>query len=143
MVSFFCRKCKNNKIWHVIELLNRFFYFLFKIFAFIQSWTTFYHEGYEKHIDYENRFNKSHGGIQALRNNFDYFKSKSTELISNILKDPDFYLNSYETTSSEQTAVTFKQGYLYLLEKSTFEFPIYQLCSFSSRIEFSKRKRAR
>ena len=52
----------------------------------MQSWTTFYHEGYEKHAEFETRFTKSQGGIQELRNNFEYFKFKSTELIQNILK---------------------------------------------------------
>ena len=61
-------------------------FLILKIFAFIQSWTTFYHEGYERHVDYENKLSKSHGGIQALRNNFDYLKVKSSELIANILK---------------------------------------------------------
>ena len=85
----------------------------------IQGWTSFFHEGYEKHIDYEDRFQKSNGGLQQLRNNFEYFKTNSTELINNILKDPERYINSYETIPSDQTStVTFKQSYLYLLEKS-------------------------
>lgn len=56
------------------------------MFAFVQSCTTFYHEGYEKHSDTEGRYTKSQGGIQTLANNFDYFKSRSKELINDILK---------------------------------------------------------
>ena len=50
--------------------------------------------GYEKHVEFDPRFSKSHRGIQALSNNFEYFKSKSSELIVNILKviTPFFFL---------------------------------------------------
>ena len=102
-----------------------FHFFAQSVFAFIQSWTTFFHEGYEKHIDYEDRFQKSNGGLQQLRNNFEYFKTNSTELINNIIRDPERYINSYETISVDQAGpVTFRQGYLYLLEKSKCVFSI-------------------
>ena len=93
--------------------------FFLQIFAFIQSWTTFYHEGYEKHCDYETRLAKSNGGIQALRLNFDYFKSRSLDMIADILKSPEFHMNSFQTMSNEHFVPTTKQGYLYLIEKKT------------------------
>jgi hypothetical protein len=115
----FYRRCLDY-ILCIQEFEEKWFHFFAQsVFAFIQSWTSFFHEGYEKHIDYEDRFQKSNGGLQQLRNNFEYFKTNSTELINNILKDPERYINSYETISSDQTStVTFKQSYLYLLEKS-------------------------
>ena len=95
----FYQKCLDYALC-IQEFEERWFHFFAEsIFAFSQSWTTFYHEGYEKYIDCENRFNKSHGGIQALRNNFDYFRTKSTELISDILKDPEYYISSYQSVS--------------------------------------------
>lgn len=119
--QYFYKKCLDY-ILCIQEFEEKWFHFFAQsVFAFIQSWTTFFHEGYEKHIDYEDRFSKSNGGLQQLRNNFEYFKTNSNELIHNILKDPEHYLSSYETVSSEQnnSPVTFKQGYLYLLEKKT------------------------
>jgi hypothetical protein len=73
----------NNKI---NENLNGDNFYFVKIFAFVQSCTAFYHEGYEKHFDCETKYSKSQGGIQALSNNFEYFKTKSKELITDILK---------------------------------------------------------
>ena len=97
----FYQKCLDYALC-IQEFEEKWFHFFAEsVFAFSQSWTTFYHEGYEKYIDCENRFNKSHGGIQALRNNFDYFKTKSKELIADILKDPEYYIGSYQTVSSE------------------------------------------
>ncbi len=120
--QLFYKKCLDY-ILCIQEFEEKWFHFFAQsVFAFIQSWTTFFHEGYERHIDYEDRFNKSNGGLQALRNNFEYFKVKSSELVANILKDPERYINSYESIPNEQTnsAITFKQGYLYLLEKSKY-----------------------
>lgn len=42
------------------------------------------------------------------------------EFVSNILKNPDYYINNYELGSSSDQSVS-KQGYLYLLEKSSFK----------------------
>ena len=84
--QLFYTKCLDYVLC-IQELEEKWFHFFSEsIFAFTQSWSTFYHESYDKHIDCESRFNKSHGGIQALRNNLDYFKSKSKELILDIIK---------------------------------------------------------
>lgn len=119
--NLFYRKCLEYVLC-IQEFEEKWFHFFAEsLFAFIQSWTTFYHEGYEKHLEFDPRFSKSHRGIQALSNNFDYFKSKSSELIVNILKDPEYFINSYDTSMSladkNKPSQTCKQGYLYLLEK--------------------------
>lgn len=76
----------NNTYNKLNENLNGDNFYFVKIFAFVQSCTAFYHEGYEKHFDCETKYSKSQGGIQALSNNFEYFKTKSKELITDILK---------------------------------------------------------
>lgn len=117
--QIFYKRCLDY-ILCIQEFEEKWFHFFAQsVFAFIQSWTTYFHEGYEKHIDYEDRFSKSNGGLQLLRNNFEYFKMNSTELINNILKDPEHYLNSYEASPDQTNPTIFKQGYLYLIEKKT------------------------
>ncbi|CAF0705805.1 unnamed protein product [Brachionus calyciflorus] len=111
--SMFYKKCLDYVLC-IQEFEDKWLLFFAQtIFAFVQNWKTFYHEGHEKYVDYDERFKKSQGGIQALSNNFEYFKLKSKEFVDNILKSPDYYINN----SSDQNIS--KQGYLYLLEKKT------------------------
>ena len=135
--QMFYQKCLDYALC-IQEFEEKWFHFFSEsVFAFSQSWTTFYHEGYEKYIDCENRFNKSHGGIQALRNNFDYFKTKSKELISDILKDPEYYISSYQTMSPEHNMMSSKQGYLYLIEKKTLgsSTRVKQFCKYYKELK--------
>ena len=114
----FYKKCLDyvNTIQEFEE--NWFQYFSESVFVFIKNWTTFYHEGYERHLEYDPLFKKSQCNIQVLRGNYEYFKETSKKLINQLLEEPDNYINSYQVMSSDQTALTAKQGYLYLFKKT-------------------------
>ena len=114
----FYKKCLDyvNNIQEFEE--SWFQYFSESMIVFIKNWTTFYHEGYEKHVEYDPLFRKSQGNIQILRGNYEYFKLNSKKLIQQLLEDPDNHLNSYQVMSNDHSLLTSKQGYLYLFKKT-------------------------
>lgn len=135
--QLFYQKCLDYVLC-IQEFEEKWFHFFSEsIFAFVQSCTTFYHEGYEKHYDTDAKYTKSHGGIQALANNFEYFKSRSKELINDILKDPDYFINSFQSLSLDHNLYTSKQGYLYLLEKKALgsSARVKQFCKYYKEIK--------
>lgn len=85
---------------------------------FVNSWTTFYHEGYEKHVEYEPCFRKSQSGIQKLRDHYELINSQSKDLVQLLLQKPDSFISTYQSVSNDSNKLTSKQGYLFLLEKS-------------------------
>ena len=116
--QLFYKKCLDyvNTIQEFEE--SWFQYFSESMIVFIKNWTNFYHEGYERHVEYDPVFRKSQCNIQILRENYEYFKINSKKLITQLLDDPDNYMNSYQVMSSDQYLLTAKQGYLYLFKKT-------------------------